>query len=71
MDHLSRTLPTENIFNLLRSPCQESLIPYYDSAFTFDMLKVIIKWLEVSFRKCNRLLELLRLTIQFALGTWF
>ena len=57
MDHLSRALATENIFNLLRSICQGSLTPYYDPAFTFDMVKVIIKWLEVSFRKCNRNLE--------------
>ena len=56
MDHLSRALPTENIFNLLRSLCQGLRIPRYISV-TVDMLMVIIKWLEVSFRKCNRNLE--------------
>ena len=58
-DHLSRALPTENIFNLLQSICQKSLEPseFEPSEFEPSELKVIIKWLEVSFRKCNRHLE--------------
>ena len=43
----------------------------YPAELVFDMLKVVIKWLEVSFRECNLQLETLRLTNRFALGTWF
>ena len=58
IDHLSPVSPTENIFNLLRSIHSESLIRSYLKAdLVFDMLKVIIKWLEVSFKECNRQLE--------------
>ena len=49
-DHLSRSLSTENIFDLLRrSISSESLIRYYSAELVIDMLKVIIKWLKVSF----------------------
>ena len=72
MDHLSPALPTKNIFDLLKSIHSESLIRHYSAELVFDMLKVIIKWLEVSFRECKRYLEKpLRLTIRFALGTRF
>ena len=57
MDHLSRALPTENILDLLESLRSESLIYHYPAELVFGMLKVIIKWLEVSFRECNRHLE--------------
>ena len=61
MDHLSRSLPTEKIFDLLRQSIHsESLIRHYSAELVFDIvdiLEVIIKWLEVSFRKCNRQLE--------------
>ena len=52
MDHLSRAPPTEKIFNLLESLRLVSRIRHYpaDSKLVFDMLKVIIKWLEVSFK---------------------
>ena len=56
-DHLPRTRPTKNIFNLLESLRSESLLRRYPAELAFDMLKVIIKWLEVSFRECNRQLE--------------
>ena len=50
MDHLSHALPTKNIFkSLVTMPLNPKL--------EFDMLKVIVKWLEVSFRECNRQLE--------------
>ena len=71
-DHLSRALPTERIINLLRLIRSESVMgdnPTVQSLF--DMLKVIIKFLEVSFRECNRQLDSLRLTIWFGLGIWF
>ena len=57
MDHLSRALPTEKILDLLESLRSESLIYHYPAELAFGMLKVIIKWLEVSFRECNRQLE--------------
>ena len=60
IDHLSCALPTETIFDLLESIRSESLIPHYSEEFVFDMLKVIIKWLEVSFKECNRQFETLR-----------
>ena len=52
-DHLPRTRPTENIFNLLESLRSESLSRRYPAELAFDMLKVIIKWLEVSFRNAT------------------
>ena len=60
MDHLSRALPTKNIFDLLGSIRSESLIRmrHYSAEVVFDMLKVIIKWLEVSSKECNRQLEI-------------
>ena len=71
IDHLSYALPTEKIFDLLELFHSESLIRYYSEELVFDMLKAIIKWLEVSFKECNRRLEPLRLTTRFALGAWF
>ena len=49
MDHLPGALPTEKIFDLLKSIHSKSLIRHYPAELVFDMLKVIIKWLEVSF----------------------
>ena len=58
MDHLSHTLPTEKIFDLLRQSIRSgSLTRHCPAELVFDMLRVIIKWLEVSFRTCNRKLE--------------
>ena len=58
MDHFSRALPTKNIFYLLESIHSGSLMRRRCPAeLVFDMLKVIIKWLEVSFRECNQHLE--------------
>ena len=72
MDHLPRSLPTERIFDLLRqSTRSESLIRHYSAELVIDMLKVIIKWLKVSFMNASDNLNPLRLTIRFALGTWF
>ena len=50
MDHLSGALPTQIIFNLLESLRSEFIICRHDSLaeLVFNMLKVIIKWLEVS-----------------------
>ena len=58
MDHFSRALPTKNIFDLLESIPSESLIRHYSAELVFDMLKVIVKWLGVSFRECNQHLEI-------------
>ena len=58
MDHLSRTPPNEKIFDLLRYSIRSgSLMHHCPAKLKFDMLKVIITWLEVSFRECNRHLE--------------
>ena len=58
VDHLSCALPTKKIFNLLRRSIRSrSLMHHCPAELRFDMLKVIIKWLEVSFRERNRQLE--------------
>ena len=57
IDHLSRARPTGNIIDLLESIPSESLIRHCSAELVFDMLKVIIKWLEVSVRERNRQLE--------------
>ena len=58
MDHLSGALPTEKIFDILRQSIRSrSLMHHCPAELRFDMLKVIIKWLEVSFRERNRQLE--------------
>ena len=46
-EHISRALPTEMKFYLLRSIPSESLI-LYSGNLKFDMLEAIIKWLQVS-----------------------
>ena len=52
MDHLSHASPTANIFYLLRQSIHSgSLMRHCPAELVFDMLKVIIKWLEVSFRE--------------------
>ena len=56
MDHLSRALPTKNIFALLELILRESGTLFVPK-LKHDMLKVITKWLEVSFRECNQQLE--------------
>ena len=52
-DHLSRALPTEKIFYLLRSIRSESLISC-SPELVLDILKVIVEWLEVSHGECMR-----------------
>ena len=52
IDHLSRALPTEKIFDLLQKSIRSgSLISHCPAELVFDMQKVIIKWLEVSHRE--------------------
>jgi hypothetical protein len=46
--HISRALPTEMIFYLLRSISVESLVRDYPRAPNFGVLEIIIKWLQVS-----------------------
>ena len=62
-EHLSRALPTERIFNLLRSISSVSHIPKYSQKLR-DILEIIIKWLQVS---CwwMQLKKLFRLKIRF------
>ena len=52
-EHLSRALPTEKIFYLLRSIPSEHLSDYSAESMP-DMLEVIIKWLQVSVIEWNR-----------------
>jgi hypothetical protein len=53
-EHLSRALPTEKIFYILRSNNPELYI-HDNSAgeLMLDTLEIIIKWLQVSFSECN------------------
>ena len=53
-EHLSRALPTENIFHLLRSTRSDHLMRDYSSEKMRDALEIIIKWLQVSVSECNR-----------------
>ena len=48
-EHLYRALKTEMIFYLLRSIRSECLIRDYFSELMLDTLKIIFKWLQVSF----------------------
>ena len=59
-DHLSHALPTERIFNLLRQSIHSEYLMrhwHYSVELVVDMVKVIIEWLEVSFRRFNQQLE--------------
>ena len=51
-EHLSRALPTEKIFYLLRSFPSEHIINHAHCAEF--MLEIIIKWLQVSVSESNR-----------------
>ena len=53
-EHLSRALPTEMIFYLLRSIRSEHLLRDYSIELMLDMLEIIIKWLQVGGSECNR-----------------
>ena len=54
IDHLSRALPTEKIFDLLQKTIRsESLIGHCPAELVFNMQKIIIKWPEVSYREGN------------------
>jgi hypothetical protein len=53
-EHLSRALPTEKIFYLLRSICSERLKRDYSAELMPDStLDIVIKWLQVSVSECN------------------
>ena len=54
--HISRSLPSETIFRLLRSISSEFLIRAneYSEEVKLDTLEIIIKWLQVSVIKCSR-----------------
>ena len=47
-EHLSRALPTEMIFYLLRSIRSECLIQDYSAELMLGVLEIIIEWLQVS-----------------------
>ena len=64
-DHLSRALPTEMIFGLLRSIRSERLI--HDD-YMLDTLEIIIKWLQVSVSEWNW--QPSQTKIDLCLGTW-
>ena len=51
--HISRAIPTETIFYLLRSIPSEFLIRGYSRELMLDTLEIIIKWLQVSVSGCN------------------
>ena len=52
-EHLSRALPTEKIFYLLRSIRSECLLREYSAELMFDTLEIIVKWLQVSVCICT------------------
>ena len=52
--HISRALPTEIFFYLLRSIPSEILIRDYSGELKLDPLEIIIIWLQVSVNECNR-----------------
>ena len=56
MEHISRSLPTEMVFYLLRSIPSEFLIraSYNSKEKKIDTLEIIVKWLQVSANECNR-----------------
>jgi len=45
-EHLSRALPTEMIFYLLRSICSERFICEYSAESNLNRLEIIVKWLQ-------------------------
>ena len=53
-EHLSRALPTEMIFYLLRSIRSEYLIRDYSAQSMLDILEIIVEWLQVSVSECYR-----------------
>ena len=53
-EHLSRALPTEMIFDLLRSIRSERLMHDRFKEPILDTLEIIIKWLQVSVSECNQ-----------------
>ena len=53
-EHISRSLPTERIFYLLRSVHSTRLLREYTVELMLNMLEIIIKWLQVSVSECNR-----------------
>ena len=53
--HISRALPTEMIFYLLRSISSEFLISDHSGELKLDTLEIIIEWLQVSVSEYNRL----------------
>ena len=71
-EHISRALPTELIFYLLRSIPSDVLIRAGDfpEELRFDTLEIIIKWLQVSFCECSRQTPQTENLI-CSLGTWF
>ena len=70
-EHLSRALPTERIFSLLRSIRSERLVHDYSAELILATLEIITKWLQVSVIQveCNR--QTLRLKSDMCPGTWF
>ena len=52
-EHLSRALPTEVIFYLLRSIRLEFLLYDYTGELMLDTLEIITKWLQVSVIECS------------------
>ena len=68
-EHLSRALPTEKIFYLLRSIRSDCLMRDYTAKMKLATLEIIIKWLQVSVSECSR--QTLGLNFDLCLGTWF
>jgi hypothetical protein len=53
-EHLSRALPTEMIFDQLRTIPSDHLFRGYSTELIFNTLEIIVKWLQVSVNECNQ-----------------
>ena len=72
-EHISRALPTEVIFNLLKTIPSESLVrfPGDPGESEYRTLEIIIKWLEVSVCECNQQTPQTKQSNLYLTGTWF
>ena len=71
-EHISRALPSEMIFHLLRSIPSESLLRFrVPGESKYHTLEIITKWLQVSVSECNRQTLQTKKSNLYLPGTWF
>ena len=69
-EHISRALPSEMIFYLLRSIPSEYLV-YFPGVSEYHTLEIIVEWLEVSISECNWQTFQTKKSNLYLTGTWF